>query len=537
MKALLVAILLTSQPALAAVGVAGACTESESWSLGSKVPEAMKVGFDRMLTGDLEPAEGFAYAVNHQKTATTAEARVFAEYWQSRSLLVAKLPHLAFEGFARLAGGRPTTETAPVQVAALDCLNRLHETLPALGLPIPPESLHAYLELRPSAPDRRAILEYALNWLKVTNHEGQPSQAALGILKGSGPYESLAQGLVSSKLGDHAATVHSLETFLGRAPSASQVPSQLKRHVNAARLLLARALYSLGRYDQAAERYRQISRSSNDVVAMLSELSWSYLMTGRYGDAVGAASQLNAGNLRTTFAPEAPMVAAMALNELCQFPDSLKMVKKFHADYLPSYNWLVTWSKKKDREELYPLAIAHLNGKLQPGTVPERVATEWLRSPVFLALQDEVNLIYAEKEAAAEMSEEIRDRKDRLAWTAWPVLNAAFEKSSSSRQLELVARIDRELAAISSRMLSQLKQVAENSKMIKVEIYNGASHDIIWQNAHPDYKKVAKKLAAELHDQQKQPMGRVWDWGTVNAGASKIEIWEDEVGAFKANLA
>ena len=59
---------------------------------------------------------------------------------------------------------------------------------------------------------------------------------------------------------------------------------------------------------------------------------------------------------------------------------------------------------------------------------------------------------------------------------------------------KLVARINADLDARTLRMLDQLEEIAENVQLIEIEIYNGASHDIIWQNAHPDYKEIAKKM-------------------------------------------
>jgi hypothetical protein len=352
---------------------------------------------------------------------------------------------------------------------------------------------------------------------------------------------------------------------------------------------LARAHYAAGRYELAASRYQQISRSSNEVTKMLNELSWSYLQARRYGDAVGVATQLQAGDLRNTFAPDAPMITAMALNELCQFPDSLRAVELFQQEYKPAFDWLSQWSKKKS--ELYPTAIAYLNKKMDRATIPSRVATEWLRSSAFITMQDEINRLYAEQELVKdfipsvvaeqkEIAEEIRegaqdlklvlkdesgmlklympseqkpekrdvdDMKElqekvashnrlKLVSDSWQHTRANFETASAARQKYLVSRINEDLSRRTDKMFTELKDVAENSRMIKVEIYNGASHDIIFQNAHPDYKKIAKKFAQEMREREKEPASRVWDWGAIKTASAKIEVWEDELGAFKARL-
>jgi hypothetical protein len=86
-------------------------------------------------------------------------------------------------------------------------------------------------------------------------------------------------------------------------------------------------------------------------------------------------------------------------------------------------------------------------------------------------------------------------------------------------------------------MHTQLQEIAENNQLIEIEIFQGASQDIIWQNAHPEYKKVAQDLN---EDQKKEESAKVWDWGRAPAqsedGEERVEIWEDELGSFKANL-
>ena len=99
---------------------------------------------------------------------------------------------------------------------------------------------------------------------------------------------------------------------------------------------------------------------------------------------------------------------------------------------------------------------------------------------------------------------------------------------------DLVARINANLAAKSALMLAQLDEIAENTKLIQVEIFNGASHDIIWQNANPEYRDVSRKWKSE--SKKDQAASRVWNWGTIRKSGEKVELWEDEMGAMKANI-
>jgi hypothetical protein len=145
--------------------------------------------------------------------------------------------------------------------------------------------------------------------------------------------------------------------------------------------------------------YQGIRKSSNELAAALSEQAWAALMAFKLGDAIGAALNLGAGGMRKTFAPEGPMVMAMALNELCQYPESVSAIQAFRKSYESSFRWLSAWAAR--REPLYPKAAAYL--RRQEGA-PVRVAGEWVRSPLFLASQDEINLALGERASAAAMA-------------------------------------------------------------------------------------------------------------------------------------
>ena len=105
---------------------------------------------------------------------------------------------------------------------------------------------------------------------------------------------------------------------------------------------------------------------------------------------------LNAGGLRHTFTPEAPMVMAMSLNELCQYPESVRAIHTFKKGYEKSFQWL----QKNITGNLYPDAVQYVR-RAQGATVPDRVASEWVRSPLFISSQDELNLLFDESESTA----------------------------------------------------------------------------------------------------------------------------------------
>jgi hypothetical protein len=292
---------------------------------------------------------------------------------------------------------------------------------------------------------------------------------------------------------------------------------------------------------------------------------------------------LQTGGLRHTFAPEAPMVMAMAMNEICQFPEAVKASNVFKKNYEKPYKWLDQWYHGGEKGNLYGMAVKYL--KRQPVDVPDRVASEWLRSPLFISSQDEIDLIFDERDSTANLShagsheqlvaaqkilDNLRDLKpkykkakasqkpgeplpnpvvaqfDKLrdqlihfhrlqqAAPFWKSVLTNYQAQIPKRQSGLYTNIEQDLKARTGKMYEQLDEIAENIQLIEVEIYNGASQDIIWQNAHPDFKKMARQLT-DAHDAPDR--AKVWDWGRLPASDDDGgEVWEDELGSFKADV-
>jgi hypothetical protein len=277
------------------------------------------------------------------------------------------------------------------------------------------------------------------------------------------------------------------------------------------------------------------------------------------------------------------MDMSMALNEICQYPDSLNAANIFRKNYEKSFKWLDQWRNNGKKDNLYKLAVQFLK---KEGDTPVRVASEWVRSPIFLSSQDEINLLFDEKDSAASLnkwgskeqnrlgqeiltnlkelkpafyaaraklkpgedlpvkvrnglqklkSDVIAFRRMQKAAPVWKAVLANHQRQAPGIERRLASDIQTDLKARTDRMLTQLEETAENIQLIEVEIYNGASEDIIWQNAHPEYKKMAKELD---NDVDRAPASKVWDWGRTKVATDNddVEVWEDELGSFKADV-
>jgi tetratricopeptide (TPR) repeat protein len=527
--------------------------------------------------------QGLAEGLALRRFSDTVGGRAFGEYWIARALYEAKLYHLAWNGMSKVASAVPAPETQLTQTAALDCLNQLQSEFPAMTLSS--ETMAHFEELPPSEGRSIAGASYVRSLLSSlsenTRLEPEIIRAVNALKHGNPAYYNFANGLYLTAQAGHSRLLHrqaieSLEKFLNEP-----MPADLKEYVDSVHLDLARSYYTIGEFPEAQKHLKLISKSSNELAEALTELSWAFLQDERYPEAIGTAMNLQAGGLRHTFAPEAPMVMAMALNEICQYPESVKAVNHFKKLYDKSYRWLASWNPEQG---LYSKAVQFIKGK---SDVPDRVASEWVRSPMFIATQTEINLIFTEKSISGDLSKsgaieqrkiaedllarviDLRPRikiakmklhageklpsgilsdlavlKDRMtqfrrmqqAAPIWKAILANYQAKLPALEGGLVARIDHDLKQRTEEMRVQLEEIAENNQLIEVEIYNGASEDIIWQNAHPDYKKIVKTMK---EDAQRTIASKTWNWGapvTDENGDDGEEIWEDELGSFKANL-
>ncbi len=583
------------KPTFAAVSYGHrACQPGERWAYGPAVPQDVAEAFEESLGQDLSAVQGFSEGLATRRFAKSAELRTLGEYWISRSLYDVKLLHIAMNGFNAIVARAPTRETAGIQTSALNCMLQIHSRYPAIAFPdaVAPH-FKSYLELTQNPLRKGVVLEAISAHLRgLVSRDSIPwneVERTADLLQGSGAHEAFARGIIAARKKDHSTAIHQFTKFF----NATNLPDGLKRFVDSAHILMARSSFAKKQYDKASNHLKLVKKSSNDLGESLSELAWAFLMDERYPEAIGTAVNLQGGGMSRTFTPEAPMVMAMALNELCQYPESVRTVNLFRKQYETSWRWLNHWKQGKNQESspaadnaaesmsLYQLAVAHVKKQKK---VPERIGGEWVRSPLFISSQDEINLLIDEKQGCDQLGHRganeqnlmydrilkfagdlkikiasfrkqskerqelpkslrndlvklkrqiIRFERMRQAAPVWQVILDNYRNQAPQIQTKNLAKIEQDLKQRSLRMLAQIEEVAENIQLIEVEIYNGASQDIIWQNAHPDYKKIA----SQFKEENRAPASLVWNWGKLPANIEDGgEMWEDELGSFKANL-
>ena len=575
-----------------------ACTPSETWTfddaleieLAKTIGSEWKTDFEAGMKKKVSSVRGFSEALAMRRLARSPQTQAIAEYWLARSLKQAGLDHLAYSGFQALAKHMPSRETAGVQISALLCLTQMRKEHPSFQLGDAARTLPILWKLVAKHPLEKMI-QQSLRDIAVErlvervgdNDAGQEFALLEKIVRDApGTQGEFALSLIALQARDH----HGAVLHLGRVLSANALPNELKRHRDLLRILVGREYYTAERFEESIHEYQQIKKTSNELIRVLSELSWAHLRAGRYGESVGAAIGLQSGTLKEVFAPESTMVMAIALNELCEYPEALKSIQLFRKNYAKSYDWLKT---KGEIATGYSTAIAFAKrgpASLAEAGIPKRVATEWIRSPLFISHQDRINLAFRERDFAEKTEGEgireqsawalklslaARDLKTRYqkakirlkpgevvsaslmnearalrrdlvhyrrlkaSGRVWKRVLASHNARMPMLQKALVSEVDEEIRRLNGRMLAQLEEVSENNERIEIEILNGASQDLVFQNAHPDYKDVAARLKKTGKGQW--AADQVYNWGATPGGLEGAdEIWEDELGSFRADL-
>lgn len=568
------------------IAIKRACTRTELVVFSDAVPKSFQAEYRKFLSHSISSTRAFSMALALRKLSADETARAFAEYWISRTLLESGLMHLSFRAFRTLLAKPATLENASLQGAALECLASLHEQYPSLDMD--PTLVRKVFELSPmmkeSTRHRQAIqpgLWAAAVSLALTSadYTGAEVQVLARAVEDQPRAEAFIKALFAHQRGAYPDAIPGFKKFL----TTSGAPARLDKHMDRARFLLAHGLYATGKFDEAARQLTLIPKNSPLLHEALTELAWAHLMAGRQREAIGVAMSLNSGGMRRAFAPEGPMVLAIGLNELCHYPEAIRATQVFKQKYQKIHEWLVDHEKQAP----YPLVVAFL--KKSGEKIPAPIVNEWLRSPAFLTRQEDINLTLAEparaekaSEAAAneqsdlaadilkraqafrlayqlakkeetgpkgsasrrvanfkddlpELKEQIRMyRRFQLAAPVWRQVLEGDTKASGPRSAALIQSINRDLSKLNTTMRKKIEEIAENNYFVEVEIYQGASRDLVWQESHPDYREIAE----DIRDADAPKNHQVWKWGsaTLHADPDTEEVWEDELGSFQANL-
>ncbi len=544
----------------AQAGVQDACLNTEHWSVSKGNPNWLKE-FHEFTGKRSSPIYGFSQAIQLKRMSQILNnsefEHDFAEYWIARILFELNLDPLAHQALKSVF---QSTSNPDLKKAAFGCLARIQARAP--DYKAPPTT--ALVGLNFGEEDSDTLFMSVLGKENSLSKKLAPGHR--GFVEG---FNALNKKNYTDAILGFQAYFKYLETHTNPI---------LSRYQDDAHLFLGRAYYAVAKFNESAAEFQKVKKTSNVQIEALMNLSWTYLLNEKYDDAVGITLQLRTGNLRNAFSAEAVMVAAMGLNELCNYPESIRLIEAFNKDYRPIHDYLTAHAN----DDGYVAAVKALKA---PGTYPTKLATEWIRSPEFLTRQKEINALLGEPKRLTEIegtavSEQNRLTQAFVAKTAaflqeyrvaklklkpgqdlpgqfptrylqlkkdlrklshfyrasktWKTLARNYEKKIPGLKLELVAKVNQDLKAKNKKLLATLNRVKDNTDLIEVEIYNGASQDLVWKNAHPDFEKVSQTLDEE---KRAENGAHTWNWGRFLASnLENSEVWEDELGAVKADV-
>jgi hypothetical protein len=318
---------------------------------------------------------------------------------------------------------------------------------------------------------------------------------------GGGPYESLVKAYAAAARSDDAEVEHWAGEFL----AARSMPDELLRYQDPVTVMLGRAQLNQRKLGASIASFKRVKNTSNSFASAVNGLSWAFVEKGEMANAVGEAQNTVVGGLRSVFDPETNLVVSIALNESCNFPEAMDSVRHFKRSYAKAYRWLMTYGKAPTSgappaRSLYEQLVQGLKTRRN---VPDRVLTEWLRSPLFLASQDELNLLLDEKTAQLELpgklARVIAEKKNKKWHQAEAELLALLQSSGATiapREERLIASINHDLDVRTRQMKVSLYEVLSNLRLLEAEIYNSMSEKMIADYANPEEARKAKERAA-----------------------------------------
>lgn len=504
--------------------VFSACTEDERIRFADSFPPEEKSWASSVISEKMPGAEIFRVGFRLGQSKVSWDVREMGEYLKARAYFREGLIHLAYEKFQTqlitpLQQGVPTFG----RVAALECVLRIQREFPTLGFgrAMIPNLINYFRRPDLDQGAKEDIAKALVIRMKEVVNSWDEKEAneivgALGNMRGYGIY---AQALANQRNGQYAKAIPLWERIVEK----DELPALFAEDRDTLTILYARDLYEAKKFDKSADILRRVPRDSNYLAQALSDLSWALLQANKRREAIGSAFNIQKSLLTRVYAPEAPLVASIALHEMCQYARALKNAVFFKKKYYPVLIWYNKLTPFQ-REHPYQLLTTALRKK---GGVPNLVLLEWLRSPEYRAYQLEANLLFDEKKIAyVQYSQRVNSEKGAAWVKEWKTPMPKFYNEVAPRQKMVGKNMNAVLTFLTNRIAKQVAKMAENVQLLEVEIFDHAGEDMVWRNVNPEYQAWL-----DVQPEEKRAKDAYWEWGQMPTDPKSIdEIWEDELG-------
>jgi tetratricopeptide (TPR) repeat protein len=575
---------------------AAACTDSEQWKVGKAggVYQVLEDALERKKT----PLYYLSQALYILKTTSDPLENLTSKYLIARSLFNMKFYKASESAFLGIIESLEPKKNYPFAAASLQCLNRIYTIMPSL---IVRESVRQIVlgdlgSLVQNKPASRVYLEFLFRLFLTELSQNRPSPAILErimALFGGSVYEKPAIALWNSAFPSAHSDQMIRDTLTSFFEQHNHVVDPFDKLTDVLILLWARSCYALGHYEEAFKIFRKLTHESSQYTEAIVGESWSALKTKQFGHAVGIGLGVQAVWLKKAFLPETHLVAAIALHQICRYPEALKLVQQLVHRYDRVWKYLQT--ERPPLNDLYPTVTTLLKDPMGEFAkrVPLEIAAMWIYSPTFLKVQQSINNMledelsfrtaaknYADEKTqwaqslsdnafainkqlvanSAAMAEQ-KDPKKRAVileqskklirefraeaklfkefYNVKPQLVAIYKKYAKEKHL-LISLWTSELNIFFDFQvrltMEKMRYVLLNLQALTAEIYDEASKDLIWQNAHPEaHAALLKKKSDEVSKASSS-------FDTLNWGSSPWdindtrEVWEDESDSLIANL-
>ncbi len=508
-----------------------ACGENERVRFADVVPSEEQNQANEVVGGIRTGPDVYKVGAHLLKTAKHPDTIEVAKFLKARAYYHEKLIHVAYEQFRLLLLENPSEKPLLGRMAALQCILKMQQEYPTLSFDVDSGKALAQYMSRPDLQkgDREAIARGLVLRMREIVNRWDPAEAKMVTdalnFKSTQGYLNYAQALQAQRFGQFNIAIPLLEKLVDK----EELPSNFKQDRDSLILMYARDLYEIGKYEKSADVLRKIPRDSNYLAQALSDLTWALLMAGKKQEAIGTAFNLQKSLLTRVYAPEAPLVASIALHEMCQYSRALKNAVFFKKKYYPVLLWYKRLTQSQ-KERPYQTLVAALRRKQ---SIPNVVLLEWLRSPEYRALQLEANLYFDEKKNAYKSYAQRVSAEKGATWVKeYKAPLPKFYNGVDTQHRRVARYMDQVLAAVNARMVKQLVRLVENVQLLEIEIYDNAGEDMIWRNVNPEYPIWLSKLPEESRRKD-----LYWEWGSMPTDPKiRDEVWEDELGWTLGNV-
>jgi hypothetical protein len=346
-----------------------------------------------------------------------------------------------------------------------------------------------------------------------------------------------------------------------------------------ASLTLARIYFQKEDYTKSYNHYLKIEKGNSIWVQSLVETAWSQILAKDYEGAAGNMFSLHTDYFKGAYQPESYIVRTVSYLNLCQYGDSLTVLKDFLRKYKMADAKTDQYLKTIKKENTYETVKKLLTGAnlKEVDGLPKSLIIEMARDPNFLASQNQINSIEDEiglhekiqsnlKAKDKKWSQDIEDFKKRIAkiketlknpQAADQKIQLGQEQQNLEKRLtktvllqEVTARAYESLKRLQSESIPRLSKLKvdiksqasttlytklqsiskdlkhwlEQSQLLEYEIFSGAGEQLRYHMADNEGSKdEQKKTKKTVSDNSMK-----WDY--------QGEIWEDEIGNFRSSL-